>query len=666
MTYSPKVYIDLTSDGTPGWKDITTDVLAERVNWEYGIRTNRVNQRVAGTGFMYLKLDNRDKRYSPNSTDCMAGFGIGNRVKIVFEGDMLDSDFAVAWSSEVAYSDYIFGDGLYHARSTDRIVSGVFTQTTTDVVYAGSDLTISLWARASTDETWAFTTDNGFSSDALYADVFDMTASFDTDTVRATLTAYDSSGTYAVKSLLASLTFSTDVLTAPVPAGTSTDWVHIAFVVDVGASMSIYVNGTKANTSTCVQVATSDLSSAVVTLFKKSEPSFLGSLAHLAVFGRALSGDEVAAVAQRREFQRDILYTLDGGPPAFYWRLGGANSVVTAESGTRTASADEFTKFVGTIMQIRPSAGIGGEKVVELSVHDWMGQSARYNLGPVPVLVEQPSGTFLRTILDYTDAWPLDVDIDDGLNLFTYAADKGKGETPLMSEMNKLAMSEPGFVYVRGGATSDGDLGEVLVFEDRARRQQELSTKMSINDGGTSDSITDLRLERSLAPLYNKVRAVFHPVAVDAGAVIIYDQDTNVIPEIPQGGTLTLFCQYSDSDSAFETVGALDVQVPVRNVDYTISNSQAGGEDLTLDLREAIIATLPGNQIAYWMLTDASTVAIKDETQVTQAGARSSTKTGATSTIDTGGPASIFTRNDTVKLAASEVPTRTYYLKGGA
>jgi hypothetical protein len=50
-------------------------------------------------------------------------------------------------------------------------------------------------------------------------------------------------------------------------------------------------------------------------------------------------------------------------------------------------------------------------------------------------------------------------------------------------------------------------------------------------------------------------------------------------------------------------------------VDYTINTAQSGGADMTLDLLEAIKATLSSNRIAHWPLTDGSVVAIKDEVQ---------------------------------------------------
>ena len=610
MSYSPHVYIDLSSDGSPGWVDITSDVMADPgVEWEYGIRSNRIEERVAFTGFMRLTLDNRSKRYSPNSTDCLAGFGLGNRLKVTFEGTPLGS--AIVWSSDaMGYSDYTFGDGLYHVRSTDRNATGTSSDTS---LYTGSDFTLSLWVKASTDDAWGYTTTAGFSSDALFADVFDFSALFDTDLLQANLTAHASDGTYAVGSLLASLTFSTDVLTAQVPLGSSTDWVHVCMVAEIGNALSIYVNGSLAKTAACVQVATSDVTSEQVTVFKKAEPGFLGSLGHLAIFNRALSASEVSSIVGRKEFQRDALYTCSDGPPTYYWDFGGASGTSTNDPGLKTADADEFTKFIGYIQSINPKEDIAGEKVTEITCQDWMGKAARYNVGPVPAQVEQPSGTVLEQVIAYSNIVPMGREIDAGLNLFTYAADLSKAETPILAEFSKIAKSEPGFVYVRGGATSDGDMGEVLTYEDRARRQQRLTNEMALDDNGTSDSMVSLSVQRTMDPLYNKIRATIHPVAVDASAVVIYTQDTNVIPEVPAESSATIFCGYSDSDAAFETVGAVDVERPVRNVDYTINTAQSGGADMTLDLLEAMKATMSSDRIAHWPMTDGSLVALKDD-----------------------------------------------------
>jgi hypothetical protein len=618
MSYTPHVYIDLDTDGTNGWVDITSDVLARPgARWEYGIRSNRLTDRVAPTGNLDITLDNRTKHYSPNSTDCTTGFGIGNRLKITFEGDTLTSDYEVIWSSEIAYSDATFEDGLYHAIATDRLPAGTLSHNsdtvTSNFVYTGSDLTISVWVKVSSDETWSYTTTAGFSSDALYASVFDFQAAYDTDLLAFNLSAYDSSGTYADKTILATLSFSTDTLTGEATIGSSTDWFHICAVVDVGAGVYLYVNGTQVSNAECAAVATSDATSEALRLFAGDCKSFLGSMGHLAIYNRALSVDEVAGIAGNREFQKDAAFISYGGPPDFYWQLGGTSGVKTTESGLRTSSADVFTKFLGYVAAVRPGADIAGTRVCEVTAQDWMARAARYNIGPVPVQNEVPSGTVVKAVLNYSNIRPQDTEIDTGLNSFVYAADKGEEETAILAELNKIAKSEPGFVYTRHGATSDGDVGEVLVYEDRAQRQQQLSDKMTLADDGSSDAITGLSINRSIGDLYNKVRANIHPVAVDATAVVIYDQDTNVTPEIPPNSTISVFCEYSDSDASFETVGAIDVQVPVRNVDYTISAGSADGPDATADIREAIKGTMSSNLIAYFPLTNVTMNAVLDE-----------------------------------------------------
>ena len=552
-----------------------------------------------------------DAGWSSDGTD----YGSDNYADGMILGYYQDTD-----ASFIGYTNFSLADGLYHPLSTDRTPSGIYYRYTSDggtsntAIYKGGDFSLNLWFQVADNETWVFGTDGGVSSDTTYVELFDFDSFYGTDELRVNLSAHS---TDTIRSIEAAVTVGTDTLLTKFPVGTSTDWFHVVVSVDPGTSISVYLDGALLGNSSCPNYSGTDFDQEILTCYSQAVPCFLGSLGHLGIFNRALTAEEVAAITTRNEFQKDVLYTLSSGPPDFYWQLGAtvASTAITLEDGVNTSNADEFTKFVGDLTNIQPNPDIAGPKTVEISAHDWMGKAGQYPIGPVPVQNEQLSGTVIRAILDYSDIWPQDSEIDVGANSFVYSVDESNAGTLMMGELNRIARSEPGYIYTRGGATSDGDRGETFVFDDRTARQVLPSAVMSLSDTNSSDYMTKLSVVQSLPKIYNLVRITAHPQSIDAADEVIYALDTDSIPEIPPNGTFYMYAEYLDVDLAYEVIGAIDVKAPVRNVDYEVHTGTAGGSDVTEDVRETILVTSSDNLIGYWTLLNTETIALRDELQ---------------------------------------------------
>jgi hypothetical protein len=227
----------------------------------------------------------------------------------------------------------------------------------------------------------------------------------------------------------------------------------------------------------------------------------------------------------------------------------------------------------------------------------------------------------------------------------TYAGNRADARTPLISELRKLAMSEPGYYYIKFGPSSDGVVGEQLVFEDRQRRQLITDPALVLDDGGSTDVVTRLILGRSEGVVFNSVSVSVHPIDVDASAVEIFSLDTNQTPVIPPLGEFAIYCPYGDSDAAFETLGAVDVIPPVRNVDYTIESAIGAGDDYSLDIRQTILGMSSDNMVAYWMLADDTENAIREESKFNAKKSGGGGGGGSTTSTTTG---ITFTSNRTI------------------
>jgi hypothetical protein len=676
MNYTPSIEIDYGSDLTTntiqrGWVDISSDVLmSPDIKWEYGIRTSGIGSRTATSGTLSFSLDNKNKKYSLETSEAVDGFGIGNRVRVRFSGDTLyDTDYMIV-SSDVSQDDVTFYDGLYHLRvsSTDGYAALQHFATdgypASDGLMAG-DFSISVWMKISSDHDWTFTTD--VPSHSVLAIM-----SFD-DVAYAALGVYligtgsTSDGTYN-DSIQVVASASTDEATVEYSKNGSTDWMNIVATASASDNaLCIYVNGSLVAKTTCSSdlgtLGTSTDFSELI-LFGGGNAS-LASFAHLATFNRALTQNEAQAIYEHTEFQEDILYALLGGPPVRYWRLGGKTSASQgewSESPMETENANVYTKFVGRISDVRVQSDIGGDKIAEVTVTDWIDRAARFEPGPVPIQVSQLTGKAIENLLGYSLIFPMDISIDEGTFTPTYSLNKGENSN-ILSQLAKLARSEPGYIYVRGGASSDGDPGEVFVFEDKNERQLSASTDvvLTLSDGGTSDFTVPFRMEMSLSNLYDDVIVTVHPSAVDADPTVVYQLDTNTTITLPGQSQTTIDAEYTNSDTSYELVGALDVVTPVRNVDYEILNN-IGGADMSGDLREAIKATSSDTLIAFYPLTDTSTYFIREEVVSNSAasGSSSSRRTSSAGVSGTGSAPSTALNNSVLALISEGAVFRTY------
>lgn len=87
QTITHKFFL-LTSPLTDTWTDISSDVLLRDSKWEHGIKTAHPITRVASVGKLKMILRNdatsgTQYRYTPGHTNCLSGFGVKTKVKVV-------------------------------------------------------------------------------------------------------------------------------------------------------------------------------------------------------------------------------------------------------------------------------------------------------------------------------------------------------------------------------------------------------------------------------------------------------------------------------------------------------------------------------------------------------------------------------------------------------
>lgn len=665
-TLEPHLYIDLGSDYI-GWKDITADVLIESpIRWAQGIVSNDARDRLANTGQFSIHLDNSSDNdagvagyYSPGHSDCLAGFEIGRRIRWQYEtpegqdpsfitasdkpaSDLYDTDVIFEYPESTAKSDNSFFDGLYYpVFNSDTYGWHDYTESTT---IQGLDLnnhTIAFWVKTSA------ASDLEMPEVTLIVQTSDTVNSL-TERIYTVITASDSTyypgviRTYSdgVGSWNQSVVFS--------DATVSTDWVHIAVTVNsTDALMTVYVNGVGigAALGSDVIIPTTDTYKIYYCIAGRNN----GSMGHLAIWDKVLSSDEIFGLYQMSEFSFDATIAIAHQAPLIYYQMGAKSSVTNAVY-SEASRAQTYTwaqlelgykpalpryMFNGRIASMEVPVGRFGERKTIIEAVDWLDDASNVIVSGVPTMVGYTADQVLQTMLLYSGVNPTMYDFDVGQTL-SYSWGSSSGQNSLYSELKRIAQSEPGYIYMRSGAGSDGEIGGVLQFESKSARFEKTTTDAALGDDVMSDAPYDIKTSRDIARLVNSVEVTVHPVEIDTVAVPIYTLSTDQSITIPAYGETTLSVKYADTDEAYELIGAVEVEQPERNVDFTINSSSDGlGNDASQDMRAVIAAMESANLISYIIGYEKNGYIMSDYKKPSSSSGVVSTTTGGTTSTTT-------------------------------
>jgi hypothetical protein len=635
-------YIDLGSDYT-GWKEITSDVLQDNpIRWNYGVRSNKPADKVGQTGVMALELDNSSDNsaglagyYSPGHSDCLTGFDIGNYIRAVWEtqacqdtsyiivsdtpaSDLFNTDTQIIYNGTTEKTDGSFGDGLYYPVFDGTKYAIYDTDTSTIIQSLNLDNhTISFWFRLSTDNP---TSDSYMPEVSFKIETDDETISL-LEKFETIITATDATIYPTFTRTLTDGGGPHVVTVTQSDASLSTSWTHCAMTVCASdAEVRFYVNG-QYITGAC----TSDYQSASTDTFTKLYIRMgdkQGSMAHFAVYNHVLDSDEIGVLYNQNEFQWDAVLGCASVAPIIYYVMGAKSASSSAASYAEQNRAVRYTyanlesgykptmgfyEFFGRIANIDAMPGKFGERKTKIELVDWMDDASNVNVGSVPTMVGVTADQVLAMMIQQTAILPPSNDFDTGATTLSYALGTQSGNNSLYSELKRIAASEPGLIYMRGGAGSDGEIGGILCFENKSARFQKTTTDFEMGEDPNSDTFYSMDIERSIDNLYNCVEATIYPTEVDTDYVPLYTMSPDLTPTIPALGELVMNVKYTDTDEAFTLVGAAEVLQPERNVDYTINSRADGlGNDKSNDVRCTIAATSSDDLIGYWIMGEQS------------------------------------------------------------
>jgi hypothetical protein len=191
-------------------------------------------------------------------------------------------------------------------------------------------------------------------------------------------------------------------------------------------------------------------------------------------------------------------------------------------------------RFLGTVYSIKPTPGLAG-KSTECMAVDWIDEAARTRVDPSIVLqVAKRSDEVFSTVVAGMRRQPGSISVSPGRDVFGYALNDSSQS--VLSELQRIAMSEQALIYVRGDSIGGGQ----LVFEPRHSRLVQPAAVVSLGDAELLEM--DAALLRT--DVLNRIKVTVHPRRADTEPVTLCHLTAPI--EVQQGQTLWLTMDYVD------------------------------------------------------------------------------------------------------------------------
>lgn len=246
-----------------------------------------------------------------------------------------------------------------------------------------------------------------------------------------------------------------------------------------------------------------------------------------------------------------------------------------------------YYKFHGRLSHIQPMPGQYESRLTLCTVFDWMDEASRAKLKRVPIQVSKRADEILTTIKAAMVRGPVSSTFGVGRDTYVYALDKSPEEgAGVLTEFQRIALSEVGNIYVKGNTTAGGE----LVFESRTDRAGK-NTNLATFD----NTMYDIAVSRSRDDIISRLQVVTHPKAKDTSNVILFTlRDPNVSTEtvitLAPGESKTIVAPYTNPSNRSERIGAVSTScvAPIATTDYLMN---AAADGLSTNLTSSLTVT---------------------------------------------------------------------------
>ena len=283
-----------------------------------------------------------------------------------------------------------------------------------------------------------------------------------------------------------------------------------------------------------------------------------------------------------------------------------------------------ITKFYGKIAKdgITPTTGIYGERKTKIVVLDWMNQAATHEIFLPEYTTNKRIDEIVPLIVAGMPLAPLATNYMAGNDTFVSVFDTVREKTSVMSEFNKLALSEYGYIYIRH---TDSD--EILTVENRNARSsintdvvtvplpasecgfllkedggyllQENDSKLILDVSEQANYFTDTAAGADISygnNMFNYITVTSYPRKFDTAATVLYS--LNSAMSLAAGETRDLVGNFRDPMGGAWRVAGKTMVSPVSTTDYLMNTLSSGsGVDKTGSL--SVTCTYGANAASY-------------------------------------------------------------------
>lgn len=270
-------------------------------------------------------------------------------------------------------------------------------------------------------------------------------------------------------------------------------------------------------------------------------------------------------------------YSPDHASKLTGWGVGIGVRLAIVYGGTT------YYKWRGTVEDIVPVPGQYRETRVLVTCVDWMDDAAKAMIRNIPTQTDQRTDELLTILVEGTGTlgeWggvsrqPGATSFSTGKETLEYAFDGAEDETtPVLTEIQKVASSEFGRVFVKGDTTQGG----TLTFENRTDRGEKSTNSVALDD----DDLREMIARGSRDDALNDITVQVHPRRIDAAATSVLF-NLEYVPKIVPGEELEINVIYRDPDQRAVRVGGTAMVEPAPSTDYTFNTEADGsGSDRT-------------------------------------------------------------------------------------
>ena len=309
-------------------------------------------------------------------------------------------------------------------------------------------------------------------------------------------------------------------------------------------------------------------------------------------------------------------YTPLGANCPAWWTIG-ANVLITISEG-----GSGWPKFRGYVAKIAPTSDIYGTRAVDVTVYDWMNFAALYSIEGPDIAYDKKIEEIVPLVITDMPIQPYQTDYGNGVSVFPTVFDTTTTTTKALSEFNKLALSEMGYIYM----VRDSAYGDTLKVEGRFDRNSrntlktwvvpteyseyiltelgdffttELGELIVLDEVGSATfTNTMMNTDTSFGEnIINEVTVSVYPRRVDTSPAVLYSLSSPIrlAPDEVKSGVRGSF---RDANNLATKVTGFDMIAPVGGIAWLCyQNSDGTGADLTSDFD--ITAVYTANDVTY-------------------------------------------------------------------